>query len=144
MTILEFTKRFPTEESCKLHFRAQRESDGITCKQCGCKHHYWLKTKWQWQCSNCNFRTTLKSGSIMEGSKVLFRTWYLAMAFMSFSKKGISAAELQRQLSHPKYDTVWRLMHKYVQQWESAMPSTNWRARLRLMKDTLKKRPLNM
>lgn len=112
MTILEFTKRFPTEESCKLHFRAQRESDGITCKQCGCKHHYWLKTKWQWQCSNCNFRTTLKSGSIMEGSKVPFRTWYLAMAFMSFSKKGISAAELQRQLSHPKYDTVWRLMHK--------------------------------
>lgn len=48
----------------------------------------------------------------MEGSKVPFRTWYLAMAFMSFSKKGISAAELQRQLSHPKYDTVWRLMHK--------------------------------
>ena len=40
------------------------------------------------------------------------RTWYLVMAFMSFSKKGISAAELQRQLGHPKYDTVWRLMHR--------------------------------
>ena len=40
------------------------------------------------------------------------RTWYLAMAFMSFSKKGISAAELQRQLGHPNYDTVWRLMHR--------------------------------
>jgi hypothetical protein len=112
MTILEFTRQFPTEESCKSHFRHQREQEGIHCKQCGGKHHYWLKAKWQWQCSECNFRTTLKSGSIMEGSKVPVRTWYLAMAFMSFSKKGISAAELQRQLNHPKYDTVWRLMHK--------------------------------
>ncbi len=34
---------------------------------------------------------------MMEGSKVSMRTWYLAMAFMSFGKKGISAAELQRQ-----------------------------------------------
>ena len=48
----------------------------------------------------------------MEGSKVSFHTWYLAMAFMTFSKKTISASELQRQLDHPKYDTVWRLMHK--------------------------------
>jgi len=48
----------------------------------------------------------------MEGSKVPFHTWYMAMAFMTFSKKTISAAELQRQLDHPKYDTVWRLMHK--------------------------------
>jgi hypothetical protein len=31
----------------------------------------------------------------MEGSKVSVRTWYLAMTFMSFSKKGISAAELR-------------------------------------------------
>ena len=34
------------------------------------------------------------------------------MLFMSFSKKTISAAEFQRQLNHPEYDTVWQLMHK--------------------------------
>ena len=48
----------------------------------------------------------------MDCSKVPVRTWYMAMAFMTFSKKTLSAAELQRQLDHPKYDTVWRLMHK--------------------------------
>jgi hypothetical protein len=84
----------------------------VICKGCGGTHHYWLNAKEQWQCATCGFRTTLKSGSMMEGSKVSVRTWYLAMAFMSFSKKGISAAELQRQLGHPKYDTVWRLMHR--------------------------------
>lgn len=112
MNILRFIEEFPTESACKDHFRQQREQEGINCKQCGCDKHYWLKAKDQWQCSECNFRTTLKSGSVMEGSKVDFHTWYKAMAFMTYSKKTISAAELQRQLDHPKYDTVWRLMHK--------------------------------
>lgn len=103
---------FPTEEACKIHFRSQREKEGVKCKKCGCAEHYWLKAKDQWQCKDCDFRTTLKSGSIMAGSQVNFLTWYQAMAFMTFSKKTISAAELQRQLNHPKYDTVWRLMHK--------------------------------
>jgi hypothetical protein len=115
MNILEFTKQFPTEVSCKVHFRAQREAEGVKCKCCSSERHYWLRAKWQWQCVECGFRTTLKSGSIMEGSKVSVRTWYLAMAFMTFSKKSISASELQRQLDHPKYDTVWRLMHKIRQ-----------------------------
>lgn len=105
-------EEFPTERSCKDHFMRQREHECVHCKKCGCQQHYWLKAKEQWQCSTCNFRTTLKSGSIMEGSKVSFHTWYKAMAFMTYSKKTISAAELQRQLNHPKYDTVWRLMHK--------------------------------
>lgn len=112
MNLLQFIEEFPTEESCKHHFQLQREKEGVICKQCGSEKHWWLEGKWQWQCAGCDFRTTLKSGSIMEGSKVPVRTWYLAMAFMTFTKKTISAAELQRQLNHPKYDTVWRLMHK--------------------------------
>jgi len=34
------------------------------------------------------------------------------MAFMTNTKKGISAQELQRQLKHKRYDTVWSLMHR--------------------------------
>ena len=112
MNILEFMEVFPTEDSCKIHFKQIREKAGITCKKCGNRNHYWLASKWQWQCISCNFRTTLKSGSVMENSKVSFHTWYKTMAFMTYSKKMISASELQRQLNHPKYDTIWRLMHK--------------------------------
>ena len=112
MRILDFTSVFPSEESSRLDFKTRREHEGVTCKQCLSTEHYWLSAKWQWQCKQCDFRTTLRSGTIMEYSKVSISTWYKAMLFMSFSKKTISAAELQRQLNHPKYDTVWRLMHK--------------------------------
>lgn len=112
MNILKFTNEFPTEESCRNHFRKEREKRGIICKRCGCANHYWLQAKWQWQCSSCRFRTTLRSGTIMENTKLSFHTWYLCMAFMTSTKKGMSALEMQRQLGHKRYGTVWRLMHK--------------------------------
>ncbi len=48
MSILEFTKQFPTNESCKIHFKSEREKQGIIYKKCNSTEHYWLKSKWQW------------------------------------------------------------------------------------------------
>lgn len=112
MNILSFIEEFPDEQSCKSNFKNNREKEGVFCKKCGCSDHYWLQNKWQWECKGCKFRTTLRSGTLMEASKLPFRKWYLAMAFMSFSKKGMSAKELQRQLGHSRYESIWSMMHK--------------------------------
>lgn len=112
MTILRFAEDFPDETSCRISMKTAREKEGVVCKKCKSKKHYWLKAKYAWQCAECNFRTSLRSGTMMENSNLPIRTWYLAMAFMSFSKKGISATELQRQLEHSRYQTVWSLMHR--------------------------------
>jgi len=112
MKIFEFTQKFPDEDSCRMHFKEVREGAGIVCKKCSCTKHYWLESKWQWQCSSCRFRTTLRSGTVMESAKLSFYKWYLCMAFMSSTKKGISALEMQRQLGHKRYRTIWVLMHK--------------------------------
>lgn len=112
MKIYEFSKNFPDENSCRTHFKEVREREGIVCKKCSCVKHYWLKSKWQWQCADCRFRTTLRSGTVMESAKLSFHKWYLCMAFMSSTKKGISALEMQRQLGHKRYRTIWVLMHK--------------------------------
>jgi Zn finger protein HypA/HybF involved in hydrogenase expression len=76
MTILEFTTIFPNEFSCKMDFKTKRENEGIVCKKCSCTKHYWLQSKWQWQCSKCRFRTTLRSGTIMHSAKLSFHKWY--------------------------------------------------------------------
>ena len=112
MNILKFAEHFPDEIFCKLYYKKVREKEGITCKKCSCTKHYWLKDKWQWQCSGCRFRTTLRSGTVMQSSKLSFRMWFSAMIFMSYSKKGISALEMQRQLEHKFYEPIWAMMHK--------------------------------
>lgn len=89
-----------------------RIRQGVTCKKCGSKDHYWLAPKWQFQCKSCCFRTTLRSGTMMESSNLPFRVWYLAVLFMTSTKKGISACEMQRQLGYRRYKTVWSLMHR--------------------------------
>lgn len=111
MNILNFMNEFTTIEDCEEHFRLQREHEGIVCKKCKSEHHYWLKGKKQWQCKSCKFRTTLRSGTVMEHSKFDFHIWYSAMALICFTKKGISCNELKRQLDLPRYESVLRMFH---------------------------------
>jgi ribosomal protein L37AE/L43A len=115
MNLIKTIQEFSTEEQCQEVLRAQREKEGIICKQCGSTHHYWLKSSKYWQCKDCRFRTSLKSGTYMENSKLPVRTWFLAMAFMTYSKKSISAHELQRQLGYKRYEPIWNMMHKIRQ-----------------------------
>lgn len=111
MNTLRFLELYPNEDSCREHFRLQRERQGIKCKKCGCDKHYWLKAKYQWQCISCKFRTCLRSGTVFQHSKLPLQKWYLAMTLMTMTKKGISAKEMQRQLGHSRYQTVWKMMH---------------------------------
>ncbi len=41
-----------------------------------------------------------------------FLYWFVAMHLLTATKKSISAAELQRQLGHNRYQPVWELLHK--------------------------------
>lgn len=36
----------------------------------------------------------------------------MAIAFMSFTKKGVSATEMQAQLGHKRYKPIWLMTHK--------------------------------
>ena len=112
MKLLEFNKYFPDEETCKAKFQELRMNQGIVCPKCGCTHHYWKASKEQFQCANCGHRTGLKSGTVMHGSKLPFRYWFMAMHLLTATKQTFSSCEIQRQLGHKRYQPVWEMMHK--------------------------------
>ena len=112
MNILDFVEKFKDEKACKEYFRDLRMKEGVVCKHCGSKKHYWLASKWQFQCSSCSFRTTLKSGTVMENSNLSVRKWFLIMLFMTSTKKGMSACEIKRQMEHSRYSIVLSVMHR--------------------------------
>jgi len=112
MNLFSFTAHFGTEEDCRMHFKEQRDKEGVVCKRCGSHSHYWLVGKWSYECKSCHFRTSLRSGTIMESSKLPFLIWYKTMFLMSCTKKGFSTHEIQRQLGLKRYEPVWAMVHK--------------------------------
>ena len=112
MNILEFMAQFPDEDSCKEYYYQKRLKEGVTCKKCQCQRHHWLASIEQFHCRCCGFRTTLRSGTVMENSRLSFQTWFLIFFLMTNTKKGLSAREMQRQLGHKRYTTIWAIMHR--------------------------------
>jgi transposase-like protein len=112
MNILDFYKEYPDELSCKLKFKAIRDKEGVICKKCNSKDHYWKNDKWSYECKQCKYRTSLRSGTVMQSSKLPYQYWFIAMHLLTATKKSFSAKEIQRQLKHKRYEPIWLMMHK--------------------------------
>ena len=73
------TKKFPTEKSAVDFFAEKRWGDEIVCPYCNCTRIYKVKGSQPLKCGKCNYKFTVKTGTIMEGSHVPVRIWLLAM-----------------------------------------------------------------
>ena len=112
MNIINFINRFPDEASCIDFIKEQRSQQGVICKKCTGSRHYWLENKHSFQCASCGFRTSIRSGTVMENSNLPIRIWMMAITFITATKKGFSASELQKQPGMKRYEPVFRMYHK--------------------------------
>lgn len=112
MNLIEFVKNFPDEESCKRKWCEIRERQGVVCPKCGCREHYWKNDKQSFECKHCGHRQSLKANTIMHGSQLPFRYWFITMHLLTSTKKSFSASEIQRQLGHKYYEPIWSMVHK--------------------------------
>ena len=111
MNLLNFTSNFGSEESCRLHFKEERDKIGVQCK-CGSKEHFWIKSICSYECKKCRSRISLRSGTIMQSSNLSFLIWYKTMFLLTATKKGFSSKEIQKQLGLKRYEPVWSMVHK--------------------------------
>jgi DNA-directed RNA polymerase subunit RPC12/RpoP len=112
MNLLNFVAQYPDEASCKAKWKLNREKEGVVCPHCGGKKHYWKKDKENYECKVCGYRQSLKANTVMHGSNLPFRYWFIAIHLLTSTKKSFSALELQRQLGHKRYEPIWQLLHK--------------------------------
>ena len=112
MNIFSFTAHFDSEEACRNHFKSERDKLGVVCNKCSHTEHYWIKSRWSYECKKCRSRTSLRSGTIMQSSNLSFLIWYKTMFLLSVTKKGFSTKEIQRQLGLKRYEPVWAMVHK--------------------------------
>lgn len=65
-----------------------------------------------WQCKRCDHQTSVTAGTVMHGTRTPLRTWFWAAYLVATHHPGISAKQLQRQLSLSRYETAWLILQK--------------------------------
>ena len=112
MNILEFIQKFPDEDACRLKFKEQRDQIGVICRKCNCKDHFWLENKQSYECKSCHSRQSLRSGTVMQNSKLPYRYWFITIHLLTSTKKSFSTEELRIQLGHKRYQPIWEMTNK--------------------------------
>jgi len=117
LSLPAFLKRYGTEAQCEQALERARWPQGFVCTRCGGAAHRRFQrgngAKY-WQCAGCRHQTSLRSGTIMDNTKLPLRTWLLAMYLLGQSKTNLSALELMRHLG-VSYPAAWRMKHKLMQ-----------------------------
>lgn len=114
LSLAQFVAEFGTEAQCAAALFRWRWPGGFHCPACGYGGYCELTKRKLYQCHRCHHQTSLTSGTLLEGSKLPLRTWFLAMYLLTQSKNGVSALELSRQLGL-SYNSAWLLKHKLMQ-----------------------------
>lgn len=95
-------------------FRELRWGKGeeTTCPCCGAvAKHYFLATRRQWRCRDCNHTFSVTSGTIFAFHKLPLKVYLAAIAQYANAVKGLSALQLARDLG-VQYKTAFVLAHK--------------------------------
>jgi len=110
-TLLELEQQFSTEEACREYLFRLRWPSGFRCPACG-HQKAWTRADGLFECGGCGHKTSVKAGTIFEGTHKPLVLWFRAIWWVTSQKNGASALGLQRILGLGSYETAWTWLHK--------------------------------
>jgi len=119
LTIFEFQKRFPDENSCIEYLIELKWGNGFVCPQCGHTKHCKGKRQYDRQCTSCRRNVSPTSGTLFHKVKFPILKAFYIVYYISTSKKGISSTELSRKLGL-RQKTCWLFKRKVMKAMESS------------------------
>ena len=102
ITLKKIMQMFPDDAAAEKWFNEQRWPNGVCCPECeslnvqtGCKH----KTM-AYRCreKECGLKFSVKRGTVMEGSKIGYQDWIIAIFQIMTNLKSVSSMKLHRDL----------------------------------------------
>ena len=119
MSLAELAAKFPNERKARKWFEKVRWKGGRYCPKCGGLNTYRCKKKkpMPFRCRDCKGYFSVRTGTVMERSKVPLRLWAFGIYLMSTSLKGVSSMKLHRDLDITQR-TAWFLAHRIRAGWE--------------------------
>lgn len=119
LTVLQLFQMFPDETSSRKWLEDIRWPEGERhCPHCGSVKTSVVKNEkpMPYHCGECREYFSVKTGTVMQSSKVPLQKWVIAMYLMSTNLKGVSSMKLHRDLGLTQ-KTAWFLAQKIRQGW---------------------------
>ncbi len=118
LSLYELLEYFDTEEKAMRHIEEVRWEGNRTCPRCGSvettesshkKMPYW--------CGVCRKYFSVRTGTLMEESRLPYRKWLTAIYLMGTSLKGVSSTKLANDIGITQ-KSAWFLAHRIRQAWD--------------------------
>jgi len=111
MNLVNFIKKFPTENACRQYLFKLRWPNGFKCPRCGNSHYYSLAKYHLFQCTSCNYQASVTAGTVLHKTRVSLLKWFIALFLVATDKRGCAALTVQRHID-VNYKTAWLMLHK--------------------------------
>ena len=121
LSLIAFFRHCPDAAAAERQLIAQRWPDGIRCPRCGSEQVQKRTTHptMPHRCRKCRRFFSVRTGTIMEDSKLDYQQWALATYLLQHSKKGISSRALAEALGITQ-KSAWFLAHRIRTSWQIA------------------------
>lgn len=109
LTIREFFKQFPDDETCLQHLFDVRYGQGHTCPSCERPSNWYrIQAERAYSCQWCGHHLHPTVGTPFAKTRTPLQLWFYAIFLFTTTRNGVAAKELQRQLG-VTYKTAWRM-----------------------------------
>ena len=117
MSLVQLMDLFPTEEAAHDWFVEQRWSKTERhCPRCGSTGTAPSKRQFTFWCPDCKQRFSVRTGTVLEESRLPLRKWVIAIYLHLTSLKGVSSMKLHRDINVTQ-KTAWFMLQRIRQAW---------------------------
>lgn len=108
--IEQFNRLFPDEAACRNHLFRVRWPQEVFCPRCENESFYNILSRGLMECKECRLQFSVTTGTVMHGTKLPLRHWFLAM-YLIADGQPCSARWLAGELDI-NYRSALGLLHK--------------------------------
>lgn len=113
----DFQRVFPDDAACARYLEAVRWPGGFSCPSCGVVGEPYRIAEGKGvsvvlRCRACKKNASLAAGTVMQGAKTPFSTWFWGAYLVTTNVPGFSALQFQRQLGLKTYKAAFHILHK--------------------------------
>ena len=119
LSVIELFQMFPDDKAARVWLEELSWPNGERhCPVCGSLNTKTVPNEkpMPYHCGDCRKYFSVKTGTVMQSSKIGLQKWVIAIYLMSTSLKGVSSMKLHRDLGVTQ-KTAWHLAQKIRQGW---------------------------